>query len=686
MASAVKAICPGCKKIIRIPAELLDQPVRCRHCMRVVRLKSARTATGPAAAAQAQPVELGGKSVAAQNNSESIPLVHADPLVRTREYLRQARRRKWLGLAAVCFFGIVALTGFLFRDRLGQLGRELTENTAVTEESGSSKNDGSKTHPPAGIVFPRRALAICVSNYLYANPVSYGDRGHNIHSLMDRVGRSLHVPYSQLFEVSDAGVTISNDSGPSVAQKKKGQEKKPSLARPPLKAVVEEAIVRFFETSRPQDRIVLLFCGHAVVIGSEAYLVPLDGDFTAKDTLIPFAWLYNQLQKCLARQKLLILDTCRLDPTAGLERPGSGPMSDKLDEILQKPPAGVQVWSSCVKGQYSYEIDGTSVFLEKLQDSLMQKVLKNSDNPEDSLPLDAFVKTVTDATSSEVESRLKAKQTPRITGQAADDGVAFDPHEPEPPKIELSQPGMASADAALRSDIQNILKEIDLPPIKLPRDQAAATHLELIISFAAKTMEAYKPDYSSVSEIESAPDKFPLRVAILKVVKLLNDEFSPEKAPVTFRESFAEVKNERVKAEILKEQTKPAKVLLDLQEALDALRKVGEKRDQEPSKRWQAHYDYVRGQLLARIAYVSEYNLMLGKIRKDELPELSPGQTGYRLSSQEKLQSSKEVKEMAAESKKILAKLAKDHAGTPWEVLGKRAQVTTLGLKWEPTR
>src|SRR5262249_43892863 len=158
-----------CKKIIRIPAELLDQPVRCRHCMKVVRLKSAKTVTGQAAAAQAQPVELAGKSVSAPDNSESIPLVHADPLVRTREYLRRSRPRKWLGLAAVCFFGIVALTAFLFRDRLRQLGRDLTEDPAVTDEARTSKKVDSKTHPPAGIVFPRRALAICVSNYLYAN-------------------------------------------------------------------------------------------------------------------------------------------------------------------------------------------------------------------------------------------------------------------------------------------------------------------------------------------------------------------------------------------------------------------------------------------------------------------------------------------------------------------------------------
>jgi hypothetical protein len=200
-------------------------------------------------------------------------------------------------------------------------------------------------------------------------------------------------------------------------------------------------------------------------------------------------------------------------------------------------------------------------------------------------------------------------------------------------------------------------------------------------------MTPYRADYRSVAELEKQPEKFPLRSAVLKVVKQLNEEFSPEQAAVSFRESFAGVKSDRIKAEILREQTKPARVLLDLQEAAEELRKAGEHRKQEPSKRWQAHYDYVLAQLLARIAYVSEYNLMLGKIRKDELPELTVGvHSGYRLSSQEKMQSGKEIKDLAAESRKILAKLAIEHRGTPWEVLAKRAQVAFPGLRWEPTR
>jgi hypothetical protein len=127
-------------------------------------------------------------------------------------------------------------------------------------------------------------------------------------------------------------------------------------------------------------------------------------------------------------------------------------------------------------------------------------------------------------------------------------------------------------------------------------------------------------------------------------------------------------------------------VLAELEQAEAELKAAGEERSKEPSKRWQAHYDYVHAQLVARIIYVQEYNLMLGKIRKDELPPLENGQTSYRLSSREKLTSPTKYRDMLKDVKKMLAKVAKDHAGTPWELLAKRAQLTAVGLEWQGTR
>src|SRR5262249_42977267 len=153
---------------------------------------------------------------------------------------------------------------------------------------------------------------------------------------------------------------------PSQGAKKSAADKQrlelQARAVPPIRPVVEQTIRAFLETCRPQDGILLIFVGHIFDIGEAAYLVPLEGEPAVKETLIPLNWLYEQLTHCKARQKVLILDTCRLDSGRGLERPGSGPMSATLDGVLQKPPAGVQVWTACTSGQYSYESDGVGVF------------------------------------------------------------------------------------------------------------------------------------------------------------------------------------------------------------------------------------------------------------------------------------------------------------------------------------
>src|SRR5262249_19194489 len=44
MAGIVEAACPGCKKVLRIPADWLQQPLRCKHCGIVV---SARPVVPP---------------------------------------------------------------------------------------------------------------------------------------------------------------------------------------------------------------------------------------------------------------------------------------------------------------------------------------------------------------------------------------------------------------------------------------------------------------------------------------------------------------------------------------------------------------------------------------------------------------------------------------------------------------
>src|SRR5262249_34605968 len=127
-----------------------------------------------------------------------------------------------------------------------------------------------------------------------------------------------------------------------------------------------------------------------------------------------------------------------------------------------------------------------------------------------------------------------------------------------------------------------------------------------------------------------------------------------------------------------------ARTMRELEEALDDLRAAGKTgRKEEKSKRWQANHDYVFARLEAQLAYLYEYDSALGEMRK-ELPEKGPN--GWRLASQKKLSGDSQGRKYMSESGKILDKLVKENAGTPWEVLAKRDKLSNLGLKWQPNK
>jgi predicted RNA-binding Zn-ribbon protein involved in translation (DUF1610 family) len=624
MAHAMQAPCPGCKKVLRFPADRSKQTFRCPSCGTVIRLKeNCFTAS-----------------------------IHRPPAFR-----RRSRGFRWGLFLALMLLAVAVAAIYLEATNSIQPSLSPPHPPAVKQPRAGSQ--------PTDIIFPRRILAIAVNDYLYANPVGDGSPDGDLHTLVQRLARVLHVAPSQVIEAG---------------------------GMPPWKWVIEQTVKKFLDTSRPQDRILVFFVGHVSEIGGEAFLVPLEGDLGVKETLIPLNWLYEQLAKCRARQKVLILDSCRLDPSRGLVRPGSGPMTASLDRLLQKPPAGVQLWSACTSGQYSYESGGRGVFLDKLSDALTDSVLKKAPEPEDPLPIDTLAKVVDRSTAAEAAAQIapldgqKAVQTPRLTGQLAEPGAVYAQDEPLPRPPEIHAPSLPGGVMAKPDQIESILREIELPPIKAAHSQRTLVQIVAKLPFAAEVIERYRPDYGSLAEIEKHPQKYPLRIEVIKTIKLLRATFDPQGPQGSLLEYFQGGSGERLKAAIFKQQMKPARILAELTERLEELGKAGEQRDKEPSRRWQAHYDYILAQLLARTAYVSEYDLMLGKIRKDELPELqSTRQTGWRLASCEKLASGKDVRAMAAQAKKLFAKLSQEQPGTPWQVLAKRGMLTALGMEWRPS-
>jgi hypothetical protein len=677
MPALTKVRCPRCKHLLRIPTDWLDRPIRCRNCDKSFRAtlkeKPSEAVTSEPIVSPATPDENGNSFAFDAEGAGELELIPVAPnLGRPR---RRSTGGRWVVLA-----GIIAAIGaaIYFRDSIAGL-YEKAEKPPVATVASVREPIKPADLPKAATNFPRRFLAVSVQNYLYANPVSgRGDRAGMADVLRLFAKDKLRTDPSQIYILSDA-----------VAGKE---------ARAPVKPIIEQTVERFLATSRRQDRIVIVFAGHAVDLDDQPYLVPLEGELGVKDSLIPLKWLYDQLATCPARQKVLVVDVCRDDAARGNERPGSGPMGPKLDAALASPPAGVQVLTACVAKQFSHEYDYASIGNNDIRGGAFLNLLTqaprtgwNLPKPEEPLPVSLLVDRIKEPLTQLVAARDKAEQTARLAGaEPADpgEGAAYVPDSTLPARFELPRPAaLVEGGLADPQLIRGIFGEIAMPPLKMSRDADHAGHaddetakLAAIVPFRADALKGYEPDYASIRDLLDKSQEYPLRVAVIHAVETL------DKSKLGLREEFKGPSSDDVKKDLTDSQKEgPAKLLLALSEAFEKLDAVAGAREKEKSKRWLAHYDYVTAQVKARMAYVSEYNLMLAKVKKDELPPLDPKQhNGYRLASQEKIQSPKEIKDLASESRKLLTKIIKENPGTPWELLAKRERFTALGLAWQP--
>jgi hypothetical protein len=529
-----------------------------------------------------------------------------------------------------------------------------------------------KKTPIAHDAYPRRALLINVDNYLFANSLHYGSPrfekypGSSTAVLKDQLSRApMHIPATQITELSDGARD----------------------AKPTLKPVIEKTIKEFVDLSRSQDRIIVLFTGHAVDIEKDAYLVPLEGDMSKPETLVSLKWVYDQLAKCPAWQKVLILDVCRYPPARGIERPGSGEMGDVLADMLKKPPAGVQVWASCSKGQQAIEFEAGSVFLQSLCNSLQERI-GGIQEPTDPLPIDTLFAKVRDRMKELLEPE-KLEQTPQLAGKAPGSSGPFDAAEPLPDQLVIRPPGGEVAGKGL---VNGILDEINrIPPARAFRPGGEnLLNFAYLPPFPAKKLQDYKADYASFVEltrkVTGNPKEFPLRAAVMDASQALRDN-----AKFKMKESLTSPGGPvsgKIKEAFLRDQREPGIAIFELERALDKLNQAADERDKEPSRRWQAHYDYTKARLMSRLVYTYEYNFILAQVRSDSLPELNPRiHNGWRVGSRATVQIKEaKVKEMVKDIGKLWKKIMKQYPDSPWYIMARRESITALGLEWRASR
>ncbi len=562
-----------------------------------------------------------------------------------------------------------------------------------------TKKDGKKPPPPpfSNDPFPRRALLINVNNYLMFSTVHYGSGrdsvkggypGSSTGVLRDLLSRPpMNFPVTQVTELSD-GVP----PGGKVAQPHSTQ-----------KSVLEMTIRDFVETSRAQDRVIVFFAGHAASVDDKAYLVPIDGDLKipegakVPEKLIPLKWVFDQLASCRAQQKILILDVFRYSPSRGHELPSpgegaEGAMPEAFDKELLTPPPGVQVWCSCQKEQVALELDGGSAFMQALCHALQggpeMVGIATASQP---IPIEDLVVKV-NLRLVDLANAEKKTQIARLTGKASDNVVAFNKDEPLAPTLTLKPPMAPGGEAAGTTQVNNILDEIRLLPAW--RDtRAGDTNLlkaQNLPAFSAKKLDGYKADdYQNVTELfkryqsnkEEFTKQFPLRGAYFESLEALE-----KSSKITMREVLRSPIDPKQKARFKDEQTPLGISMFELDRVLETVKKAGEQREMETSRRWQANFDYAQARLQSRLIYLFEYNYTLGQIRADNLPDLAPGQSGWRVGiTGAKINvTEKKAKDLAKANKGLFEKIQEQYPGTPWALLAQRESVISLGLAWRP--
>lgn len=164
------------------------------------------------------------------------------------------------------------------------------------------------------------------------------------------------------------------------------------------------------------DRIIIAFAGHGVQFKDDetSYYCPLDADLKDRKTLISLDEVYDSLEACKARRKLLLVDACRNDPIASIARSAGARTESVTKPQLVKPPSGVVALFSCAAGQQSFEWPALKHGL--FFNFVIEGWKGAADSGDGELHLEELIHFVKTKTASFADGKLNASQTPRQRG------------------------------------------------------------------------------------------------------------------------------------------------------------------------------------------------------------------------------------------------------------------------------
>ena len=200
------------------------------------------------------------------------------------------------------------------------------------------------------------------------------------------------------------------------------------------------------------------------------------------------------------------------------------------------------------------------------------------------------------------------------------------------------------------------------------------------MGFDPVLMREYKPDLLSRDQYEAAVNKSPIRQAVIEAALITQQRMGPQPSltfPAADDPAFKEVMADN--------QIKVALTANTVDEALGPITQAAKLRDRETSRRWQAHYDLIRGRLLAMKIRCYEYNWACASMKKDALKFQKEGSNAWKLVPNDEIRYSDKAAEAAKQAKDLLQRVIDEHPNTPWALLAKRELKDAFGFKWVET-
>lgn len=187
-------------------------------------------------------------------------------------------------------------------------------------------------------------------------------------------------------------------------------------AAKPTGESIRAALKSLAEKCKPEDTVVLAFAGHGIQLkDAQQSFCPYDAVWDKPDTLIPLLTVFEEVGRCPAKRKLLLVDACRVDPRAETEGTdeAAGKRSLNVSGTITVPPGNDLVaLFSCKQGQVAYE-DARLRHGVFFHYTILGLAGEAADK-DGTVTLDALVSYVRQNTVRHVKTEFDADQEPRM--------------------------------------------------------------------------------------------------------------------------------------------------------------------------------------------------------------------------------------------------------------------------------